>query len=879
MKWYLILTKLVLLNVAFVTSTNVTSYTLPGATQNLGKISATGNISVVGGTDYFLVIDHRTNNVTKMQLNPSKRDLCQRYGNIDCYNFIKVIEKIDDNSFLICGTNAKSPSCWNVNVQTYTVSPSRLTSIRDWLPVTQNSKITTGLLPHSSGNELYTSSCVSLKCKTTRQITNPLKSYDINKEWYNKADFLNMHFATDDSKIYNFYRDERSYFLYDGFTSGGSPAMYGMVSRLCRADRGGGVRMTDNWMTFMSARLLCPSPGGSNLGRLSNYYNYMRSTYQIGNTVFAVFGFPSSWGMPATAVCAYDLNVIDTYMDGTVFSNNITLYYDGTGAPYSKTYNELGLRPGQCPTSSLPTTSVPGPYQTFIQNSVIIANSVKPISGKPLYIHNGDNFDFQVGEQVGDYNVLYLIKADGTMHKLRMTTGGAGQLNGSVLLSKSMLNISQPILSVSLVNKVMIIVTSQEVLRISSFDCSSYKSCDTCEADPDCDWLVGNSVYCGSANSVSVSTCPAPPASPSGQSSTTTGTNINLSWNAVSGTEYVVTITKKSDNLQVYQRVVNSSPLVLQKSSLPQGERFVASVQAMMSRVLSPSANMEFQTSLSTPVVSATHQRSDDVTITWGKVPLAVNYKVDVLREAETLPFLSYIIVAMPTAAGSPSVRIHGLRTGEEYKVEISAISSSNVESEATEVTFVLTDPTSAYVSTTTPVTVTTIRATPVSVTTIRATPVSVTTIIPTPQNTTPMLGVMPTSHATESKTTEIQTTPTEAVTPAASARVECWDLEDPKSMETTYITLILIGLAIIIIAIGILMQNHLSIGIRNNTLKPENQNQVLRRKWFLLWIRNESSGAKYNNRSERIAEEKLNGEPSSRTDECNPDEVKVAIT
>uniref|UniRef100_H2YQI4 Sema domain-containing protein n=1 Tax=Ciona savignyi TaxID=51511 RepID=H2YQI4_CIOSA len=123
---------------------------------------------------------------------------------------------------------------------------------------------------------------------------------------------------------------------------------YGMVSRICRNDRGGGVRMSNNFMTFMSARLLCPYPGGPSDGRRSTYYNYLLATYKIGNTVYAVFTYPSSWGIPSTAICAFDLGTIDSHMEGTVFANNVTLYYDATSAAHTKTFTgSEALKPGQ----------------------------------------------------------------------------------------------------------------------------------------------------------------------------------------------------------------------------------------------------------------------------------------------------------------------------------------------------------------------------------------------------------------------------------------------------------------------------------------------------------------------------------------------------
>uniref|UniRef100_H2YQH1 Sema domain-containing protein n=1 Tax=Ciona savignyi TaxID=51511 RepID=H2YQH1_CIOSA len=112
----------------------ITSYTLPEATENLDKISTSGNISVVGGVDYILIINHGNMNVTKIVMKSPTEQTCLAYGNKDCHNYVRVVEKWGSNNFFLCGTNARSEKCWTLDAQTHQLTVSPLTNIRQWLP-------------------------------------------------------------------------------------------------------------------------------------------------------------------------------------------------------------------------------------------------------------------------------------------------------------------------------------------------------------------------------------------------------------------------------------------------------------------------------------------------------------------------------------------------------------------------------------------------------------------------------------------------------------------------------------------------------------------------------------------------------------------------
>ncbi|XP_076799342.1 semaphorin-3C-like isoform X2 [Clavelina lepadiformis] len=614
-------------------------YTNRQANSNLGRVVHDGNKTYVAGIDYILIIQQGNTTAERIPL-PATPRICQWVDPGNCHNTITILQKIDSDKLLVCGTDVFNPVCVHINTSDprYPVSQSRLNA-RVWLNNQPSSPVSSLVLNPGPGVELYMANCPrqGQACIITRQINNYLATENV--AWFtdNEPDFLSTYSSEpENDKIYFLFREEQNYFQHDGFTAAGQMNSYAMVGRVCAADRGGSISLTSTWMTFMKARLLCPFPGGSSTGSRSTYYDYLRATYKIGNTLYGVFSFPSSWGIQESAVCAYDLKTIDATIDGTVFPGNVTRYFDKNSDSLSKTFTSSSrFLPGQCPGPGESTNDVSGRFESFVRMTSLIQKAIPPIRGKPLYVSRDAVFDFLVGETIDEERILHLVKENGSIRKIRVSATDSNDVD---VLSTAKIDVTSNILSASLKNKDLILVTGAQVLRVGTSNCASYISCGNCVSDPFCRWHGGVEFICKQASSDNTGTSGSCSASPSAPGSPTVSKQVTeVIWPAptedVSTTEYVCRILL-SNGTVVHRVTTMENSIQIPKSVLKPGVRYLAKVWAL-------------------------NQRS-------ASLPATVAFEGETLSTGEIL-----------------SLSIESLAVGRTYKVEVYAVSTDGVRSDA----------------------------------------------------------------------------------------------------------------------------------------------------------------------------------------------------
>ncbi|XP_076809551.1 semaphorin-1A-like isoform X3 [Clavelina lepadiformis] len=668
-------------------------YTNPQANSNLGRVLHEGDKTYVAGVDYLSVI-LQGNPIAERVSVPVASYLCAYVDEGKCINAITILERIDSDRLLVCGTNAISPLCYHINTSdpSYPVSQAGL-SARLWLNHDPSSPLSSLILNPGPGVELYLINCPieSETCRISRQISNRLSTESV--AWFSAEvpEFLNAYSSEpENDKIYFLFREEQSSFQYDGFTATGDTNSYAMVGRVCAADRGGSISLTSTWMTFMKARLLCPFPGGRNTGSRSTYYDYLRATYKIKNILYGVFSFPSSWGIQQSAVCAYDLRTIDATIDGTVFPNNVTRYFDRNSASLYKTFTSSSpFLPGQCPGADESTKDVSGQYENFVRTTSLINKAVSPIGEKPLHVSRDAVFDFIVGEMVGQENVLYLVKEDGSIRKIRVSTTDHSDTS---VLSPATINVTTKILSASLKNKDLVLVTGNQVLLVATTNCSSYNSCESCVSDPHCSWSGRVDFMCkdASSNDSGASAgCLPPPSAPGGL--TVSKELKEVIWNAsvgdVTATGYVCKIMLQRNGSVVHKIATSNLSAEIPESILKPGVKYLAKVWAINQESLSPPATYAFVEALRGLTLQSPMVSINDVTISWGEVDGAISYHVTVSETDTNTQLRSYALKA-PSAGRILSINVGYLAATHTYKAEIFAISADGVRSDTESASF-----------------------------------------------------------------------------------------------------------------------------------------------------------------------------------------------
>lgn len=103
-------------------------------------------------------------------------------------------------------------------------------------------------------------------------------------------------------------------------------AVYSRIARVCKKDTGGKNILSQNWATYLKARLNC-----SISGEFPFYFNEIQAVYQLPNdkTKFYATFATSTNGLVGSAVCSFDINEVHSAFSG----NKIFLTQDKHSKP------------------------------------------------------------------------------------------------------------------------------------------------------------------------------------------------------------------------------------------------------------------------------------------------------------------------------------------------------------------------------------------------------------------------------------------------------------------------------------------------------------------------------------------------------------------
>lgn len=90
-------------------------------------------------------------------------------------------------------------------------------------------------------------------------------------------------------------------------------AVYSRVARVCKNDRGGKYMISQNWATYLKARMNC-----SISSEFPFYFNEIQSVYKMptDDTKFYATFTTNTNGLIGSAVCSYDIRDINAAFDG-----------------------------------------------------------------------------------------------------------------------------------------------------------------------------------------------------------------------------------------------------------------------------------------------------------------------------------------------------------------------------------------------------------------------------------------------------------------------------------------------------------------------------------------------------------------------------------
>lgn len=107
--------------------------------------------------------------------------------------------------------------------------------------------------------------------------------------------------------VYFFFRETAVEYINCG------KAVYSRIARVCKKDTGGKNILSQNWATYLKARLNC-----SISGEFPFYFNEIQAVYQLPNDknkFYATFA-TSTNGLVGSAVCSFDINEVHSAFAG-----------------------------------------------------------------------------------------------------------------------------------------------------------------------------------------------------------------------------------------------------------------------------------------------------------------------------------------------------------------------------------------------------------------------------------------------------------------------------------------------------------------------------------------------------------------------------------
>ncbi|XP_017961468.1 semaphorin-2A isoform X1 [Drosophila navojoa] len=280
--------------------------------------------------------------------------------------------------------------------------------------------------------------------------------------------------------VYFFFREHAVEYINCG------KAVYSRVARVCKNDRGGKYMISQNWATYLKARMNC-----SISSEFPFYFNEIQSVYKMPNDdskFYATFTTNTN-GLIGSAVCSYDIRDINAAFEGKfkeqATSNSAWLPVLNSKVPEP--------RPGTCHND---TATLPDSVLNFIRKHPLMDKAVDHEFGNPVFYKRDVILTRLVVDKIRidklnqEFLVYFVATSTGHIYKIvQFMHYGQRHSNLVDIFEASPRN--EPIRELTLSQKTasLYLATDHQVKQIDLAMCARrYDSCFRCVADPYCGW-------------------------------------------------------------------------------------------------------------------------------------------------------------------------------------------------------------------------------------------------------------------------------------------------------------------------------------------------------------------------------------------------------
>ncbi|XP_075908760.1 semaphorin-4C-like [Petromyzon marinus] len=448
----------------------------------------------VGARDAILALDAR--NVSR-ELHPalswtadSQMKTCQskRNSQWECFNFVRVLHRLDGTRLYACGTGAFQPKCAYINVADFSFvkKPGGTVMEEDGkgkCPFDPEQRHTSLM----TGGELYSGTGSNyLGSESVVQRSPSSMSSELSSSWLYNPTFVASEFVNEsesreqDNKVYFFFSETAVEFDFY------SRVVVPRVARVCTGDTGGLKKLEKKWTTFLKARLDCSLREMAFTGL--RHVVSTRGLRGRPDTVFYALYTDRRGGGAVSAVCSYRMDEVQRVFSGSFKHQGGA---DQRWAPYAGALP--AQRPGDCPLG-WDSQMLPSETLNFVSDHPLMDEAVKAEGGRPWLLVPGVAYNRLL--------VVDVAALDGKSWRTLLLGTDAGALHRAVLPESrgdphlveelQALGQQEPVVSMVLTHDQTSVVVAGPagVVQLSVCRCGRYRACWDCvlARDPCCAW-------------------------------------------------------------------------------------------------------------------------------------------------------------------------------------------------------------------------------------------------------------------------------------------------------------------------------------------------------------------------------------------------------
>ncbi|XP_023821775.1 semaphorin-4F isoform X2 [Oryzias latipes] len=451
-------------------------------------LDRSSGVLYLGAKDAILAVD--TNNLNQQprkivwDVPEDKRKSCVAKGKteVDCNNYIRLLEFLGDGRIYVCGTYAFDPHCAFLEQSSFTLEKTEDGGIKTetgkgkcpFEPAQHYTAVMASGILYTAATSNFLGTLFDISRATGPEQERIRTERSIN--WLNDPEFVSSAFIEasadanptgDDDKIYFFFTEmAKEYELY-------TKVKVPRVARVCKSDVGGMKTLQRRWTTFLKAQLVCEDKSSDRrFNVLKDVFTVQHSAGDPSSTHF--YGLFSSQWEPedVSAVCIFSLTDINKVMDGSFkeLKKNCDNWMNPEPPPTP--------RPGQCLNSALKaegfesSLKLPDKVLTFVRDHPLMENSV---TAAPVLVRRGIGYTKLAVTLTGRGAVLHLGTDRGEIHKVAVV----GQ-NTTLLQESPVFPSNEAVNNILLYQGWALVGSPLSLARIQAEGCALFSSCTVC---------------------------------------------------------------------------------------------------------------------------------------------------------------------------------------------------------------------------------------------------------------------------------------------------------------------------------------------------------------------------------------------------------------